>query len=296
MTSEIKKQITVLSGKGGTGKTTITAALAQLSSPISLLADCDVDAPNLHLLLNPANTSSEQFLSGKLAVKDPEKCENCGKCFDVCRFDAITPDFDINAVRCEGCGTCAWVCPTKAITIEIQPSGMIYEAWTRFGPLIHARLYIGAENSGKLVSKVIQKSHIKANQVNKKLIIVDGSPGIGCPVIAALTNAKLVIIVVEPTSTAIHDMKRTLELVQFFKLSAAIIINKATINKEHRTNIIDFCEEVNIPILGEIPYIMEIYKAMINRSTVLEHGITDLETPLNEIWQKIQDLIRLEGE
>lgn len=296
MTSNTKKQITVLSGKGGTGKTTITAALAQLSAPISLLADCDVDAPNLHLLLNPSNTSSERFMSGKLAVKDPEKCTNCGKCLEVCHFDAVSLDFEINSMRCEGCGACAWFCPTKAITMEIQPSGVVYEANTRFGPMVHASLDIGAENSGKLVSEVIQKSHIRANQLNKELVIVDGSPGIGCPVIAALTNAKLVIIVVEPTSTAIHDMKRTLELVHFFKLSPAIIINKASINEEQRTNIIDFCKEENIPILTELPYDLEIYKAMTNRKTVLEHGITELEVPLHEMWLRIQELLQLEGE
>ena len=293
MTTDSKKQITVLSGKGGTGKTTITAALAQLSSPISLLADCDVDAPNLHLLLNPKNISSKKFMSGKLAIKDLEKCTNCGKCLEVCHFDAVTLDFEINPIKCEGCGACAWFCPTKAITMEIQPSGMVYEAETRFGPMVHARLDIGAENSGKLVSEVIQKSHIKANLLNKKLVIVDGSPGIGCPVIAALTNAKLVIIVVEPTSTAVHDMKRTIELVQFFRLSPVIIINKATINEEQRTNIITLCEEENIPILGELPYNMEIYKAMTNRKTVLEHGINELEAPLNEMWLKIQDLMQL---
>ncbi|MFX1286351.1 MAG: 4Fe-4S binding protein [Promethearchaeota archaeon] len=293
MTENIKSQITVLSGKGGTGKTTITAVLAQLSAPRSLLADCDVDAPNLHLLMNPTNTSEERFMSGKLAIKDLEKCSNCGKCLEVCRFGAITADFDIKPMSCEGCGACAWICPTNAIKMEIQPSGKVYEANTRFGPMVHARLDIGAENSGKLVSEVIQKSHFKANQLNKDIVIVDGSPGIGCPVIAALTNAKLVIIVVEPTSTAIHDMKRTLELVQFFKLSPAIIINKASINEEQRSNIINFCKKRKIPILTEIPYNLEIYKAMINRKTVLEYGIEDLENPLNDMWLEIQELLQL---
>lgn len=295
MTSEAKKQITVLSGKGGTGKTTITAVLAQLSSPISLMADCDVDAPNLHLLLNPTNISSERFLSGKLAIKDNEKCDDCGKCFEVCRFDAITPENDIKAFNCEGCGACAWICPNKAIRMEIQPSGVIYEAKARFGPFVHARLDIGAENSGKLVSEVIQRSHIKANQLNKELIIVDGSPGIGCPVIAALTNATLVIIVVEPTTTAVHDMKRTIDLVRFFNLTPAVVINKATINEEQRSTIVDFCREEDIPILGEIPYNLEIYKAMVNRKTVLEHGIDELKAPLNEMWLKVKNLMQLKG-
>ncbi|MFX0014052.1 MAG: (4Fe-4S)-binding protein [Promethearchaeota archaeon] len=293
MTEKIKNQITVLSGKGGTGKTTITAVLAQLSASISLLADCDVDAPNLHLLLNPINTSEERFMSGKTAIIDPKKCVKCAKCLDVCRYGAVTSDFDIKSMSCEGCAACAWVCPSKAIMMEIRPSGIVYEAKTRFGPMVHARLDTGAENSGKLVSEVIQKSHFKAKEHHKDLIIVDGSPGIGCPVIAALTNAKLVIIVVEPTSTAIHDMKRILELVYFFNLPPVIIINKASINDEKRRNIIEFCKERHISILGEIPYNLEIYKAMINRKTVLEYGIKDLEDPLNKMWKKIQDLLQL---
>ncbi|MFX0051448.1 MAG: ATP-binding protein [Candidatus Hermodarchaeota archaeon] len=295
MTSEAKKQITVLSGKGGTGKTTITAALAQLSFPISLTADCDVDAPNLHLLLNPTNISSERILSGKLAIKDNEKCDNCGKCFEVCRFDAITPENEIIAFNCEGCGACDWVCPNEAIKMETQPSGVIYDAKGRFGPIIHARLDIGAENSGKLVSEVIQKSHSKANQLNKELIIVDGSPGIGCPVIAALANATLVVIVVEPTTTAIHDMKRIIDLVRFFNLTPTVIINKATINAQQRIAIIDFCREEEIPVLGEIPYNLDIYKAMVNRETVLEHGIDELKAPISDIWFKIKNLMQLKG-
>ncbi|MHA1227747.1 MAG: ATP-binding protein, partial [Candidatus Hodarchaeales archaeon] len=230
MTEKVLKQITVLSGKGGTGKTTITAALAQLSSPNSVVADCDVDVPNLHLLLDPHTISSDRFFSGKIAIKDPAKCINCGKCLEVCRFDVISTTFDIDPVRCEGCGACAWICPKKAITMETQASGTIYEAKSRFGSMVHARLDIGAENSGKLVNEVIRRSHDLAKKLDKDLVIVDGSPGIGCPVISSLTNATLVIIVVEPTSTAIHDMKRVLELVWFFKLQPAIIINKSTIN------------------------------------------------------------------
>ncbi|UCE13540.1 MAG: ATP-binding protein [Candidatus Heimdallarchaeota archaeon] len=296
MTSQVRKQITVLSGKGGTGKTTFTGALAQLSSPIALLADCDVDAPNLHLLLNPINTSSERFFSGKLAVKDESKCTSCGTCLDLCRFDGISSDFEIDPFHCEGCGVCAWACPDKAIVLEVQASGTIYEAKTRFGPLIHARLDIGAENSGKLVSEVIQKSHDNAHHLQKELIIVDGSPGIGCPVIAALANASLVIIVVEPTSTAIHDMKRTIELVRFFKLPLAVVINKATINEDQRVNIIRFCEDEGITILGELPYIMDIYRAMVNRQTVIEYGIQGLKDPLKEIWLKISNILDLNRE
>ena len=296
MTTDVKKQITVISGKGGTGKTTITAALAQLSSPYSIVADCDVDAPNLHLLLDPENISSERFLSGKLAIKNQDLCTKCGKCLKVCRFDAITMDLEIDPIRCEGCGACAWICPEKAITMEIQPSGTIYEAKTRFGSFIHAQLDIGAENSGKLVSEVIQRSHQKAHQLDKELVIVDGSPGIACPVIASLTNAKVVLIVVEPTTTAIHDMKRTLELASFFKIAAAIVINKTTINEEQRRNIVKFCKKGQIPIVGEFPYDMEIYQAMVNGHTVLEHKITPLIEPLKNMWSRIQEMVDLRSE
>jgi MinD superfamily P-loop ATPase len=292
VTTDKIKQITVLSGKGGTGKTTISAALAQLSAPLSLMADCDVDAPNLHLLLRPDNGSSTRFLSGKLAIKDDDKCIECGKCLEVCRFDAIDEVFNIDPLHCEGCGACAWICPEEAIKLEIQPSGTIYEAKTRFGPMVHALLDIGAENSGKLVSEVIQKSHEIANKSNKKLIIVDGSPGIGCPVIAALTNADIVIIVVEPTMTAIHDMIRVSELTQFFKLQSAVIINKATINIEQRDRIIEFCRNKGIPLLGELSYNLAIYKAMVNGETILEHGIQELDAPLNQIWKNISDLVQ----
>ena len=291
MTVDIKNQITVLSGKGGTGKTTITAVLAQLSSPFSIIADCDVDAPNLHLLLDPKNKSSERFMSGKLAIKNQDKCSECGKCLEVCRFDAISPELEVDSVRCEGCGACAWICPENAINMEIQPSGTIYEAQTRFGPFIHAQLDIGAENSGKLVSEVIQKSHEKAIKLNKELVLVDGSPGIACPVIASLTNAKLVLLVVEPTATAIHDMKRTLELADFFKLKVAIVINKSTINDEQRKIIVKFCHKEEIPIVGEFPYEMEIYQAMINGHTILEHQITPLIEPLNKMWSKLQEML-----
>jgi len=296
MTLDIKKQITVVSGKGGTGKTTITAVLAQLSSPFSIIADCDVDAPNLHLLLNPKNMSSERFMSGKLAIKNQDKCSECGKCHEVCRFDAISPELEVDPVRCEGCGACAWICPEEAIDMEIQPSGIIYEAETRFGSFIHAQLDIGAENSGKLVSEVIQKSHEKASKLNKELVIVDGSPGIACPVIASLTNARLVLLVVEPTTSAIHDMKRTLELTNFFKLQVAIVINKATINEEQRKNIIIFCNKEEIPIVGEFPYDLAIYQAMINGHTILEHRITPLIEPLKNMWSRIQEMIDLRSE
>jgi len=291
MATQGLKQVTVLSGKGGTGKTTITAALAQISSPLSLVVDCDVDAPNLHLLLSPNNLAENTFESGKLAIKNSSKCINCGKCLEICRFDAITPEFEIDDLACEGCGACAWICPTKAISMNLQSVGLIFYAETRFGPLVHAKLNIGAENSGKLVSEVIKRGHLKAKEFKKNFIFVDGSPGIGCPVIAALTNANLVIIVVEPTITAIHDMERIFELTQFFKLPSAIIINKADINKDQSVVIKNFCKEVKIPMLGEIPYNFNVYKAMVNGQTILEFGIKGVENQINQIWDHVQDIL-----
>ncbi len=291
LSNNVVKQITVLSGKGGTGKTTFTAALAQMSASTSILADCDVDAPNLHLLLNPENISSEEFRSGKIAIRDAEKCINCGKCLDVCRFNAISSTFDINTLDCEGCGACAWICPTKAITMDLQSSGTIYVANTRFSPFIHARLNIGAENSGKLVSAVVNRANDRAIELGKGLVIVDGSPGIGCPVIAALTNAYLAIIVVEPTSTAIHDMKRVIELVQFFKLKVAVIINKVDISEEQRKRIVDYCIESDIPIVGEFPYNMHFYKAMVQKETILEHKNLNLSETMDKVWIKIKEIL-----
>jgi MinD superfamily P-loop ATPase len=180
----------------------------------------------------PSTTQSEDFISGKIALKDDSKCIDCGKCLEVCRFNAISQDFSIIERRCEGCGVCAWMCPEKAITMEDQNTGMLYESTTRYGPMFHARLDIGGEISDKLVTAVIQRAHEKASQLKKELVIVDGSPGIGCPVIAALTNATLVLLVVEPTTTAIHDMKRTIELAAHFKLPVSIMVNKSTINEE----------------------------------------------------------------
>ena len=234
--------------------------------------------------------------NAEIAVKNPQKCTNCGKCLEVCRFDAISDDFKFNSFDCEGCGVCAWVCPTEAISLEIQPSGKVYDATTRFGPFVHARLDVGAENSGKLVSEVIRKSHIKAAQTNKELVIVDGSPGIGCPVVAALTNATLVVIVVEPTATAIHDMKRVIDLARFINLDTAVIINKSTINENQKLLIRNYCANEQIPILGELPYKMEFYQAMVNAKTILEYKIDGVEDPLNEIWAKIRNLLRLKNE
>jgi len=288
------QQITVLSGKGGTGKTSITAVLAQLADE-AILCDVDVDAANLHLILKPSTTLSEDFISGKIAIKDDSKCIDCGKCYEVCRFNAITPDFSIIERSCEGCGACAWVCPEKAITMKPQHAGMLYESTTRYGPMFHARLDIGGENSGKLVTAVIQRAHEKASELKKELVIVDGSPGIGCPVIAALTNATLVLLVVEPTTTAIHDMKRTIELATHFKLPVSIMVNKSTINEEQLEAIIRFANETpNVDIVGQISYDLRAYKAMTYAQTLLEADIPEFEKPLQELFsnlrKKLQEL------
>ena len=282
------QQITVLSGKGGTGKTSITAVLAQLADE-AILCDVDVDAANLHLILKPTTTLSEDFISGKIAIKDDSKCSDCGQCYEVCRFNAINSDFSIIERNCEGCGACAWVCPEKAITMDPQHAGMLYDSKTRYGPMFHARLDIGGENSGKLVTAVIQRAHDKASELKKELVIVDVSPGIGCPVIAALTNATLVLLVVEPTTTAIHDMKRTIELASHFKLPVSIMINKSTINEEQLKIIIDFANETqNVDVVGQISYDLRAYKAMTYGQTLLEADIPEFEKPLTQLWYNLK--------
>lgn len=284
------KQIVVLSGKGGTGKTSVSAALSQLAGDKAIFADCDVDAPNLHLILNPTNNKEETFYSGKLAIKDEESCINCGKCLEVCRFGSISADFKIDEMSCEGCGFCSYVCPEGAISMVPQISGQIFDATTRFGPFIHALLRVGGENSGKLVAAVIDRARKKTEDLDKEFLIVDGSPGVGCPVIAALSGANLVVMVTEPTKTAVHDMKRLSDLITHFKIKQAVVINKSTINLDQRNNIISYCEENDIPIVGEIPYNKQIYTAFVNGYTILEQDLSIESDSLTSIWEKIIEL------
>jgi MinD superfamily P-loop ATPase len=289
------KEIVVISGKGGTGKTSVTGCFAYLSGDKTVLADCDVDASDLHLLLKPEVISEENFLSSYLAVIDQEKCIKCGKCIEVCRFKAVElsgGDYKINSQNCEGCGYCSHVCPQVAIKLKMQNDGKLFVSKTRLNKtLFHAELGPGAENSGKLVAKVKNKAKKYARENNFETVLVDGSPGIGCPVISSLSGADYVVLVTEPTVSGAHDLKRVIGLVQKFKIKMGCIINKADINKELTEEIKKYLKEQNIELLAELPYDDVFTQAMIAEKTVAEVS-SDMSGKLGQAWNKIINSIR----
>lgn len=281
------KQITILSGKGGTGKTTITASFAALSEN-AVFADCDVDASNLHLLLNPEVKETTEFKGLKLALIDPERCTRCGLCMELCRFNAIE-DYTVDPVHCEGCKVCVVNCPVKAIDFVDRICGHAYISETRFGPMSHARLTPGMENSGKLVTLVRQNAQKLAEERDKTLVLVDGPPGLGCPVIASLANINASLIVVEPTLSGIHDLKRALQLLEHFKIDPMVIINKHDLNDDNSRDIAGFCNENQVPLVGKIPFDEEVTKAMVQRKTVLEYAPeSDVSKNIRKAWSNIR--------
>jgi len=280
------KQVLVISGKGGTGKTTLVAGFASLAGN-AVIADCDVDVPDLHIILQPRIQEEIPFYALKAPVKDESRCVECGRCREVCRFNAIDEDFNIIDLRCEGCGACAFICPVNAIEMTDREAGRIYISRTRFGPFVHAQLKIGEEASGKLVTEVKRKAKELAEKENKELILIDGSPGIGCPVIASLSGVDLALIVTEPTVSGIHDLERILDVTEHFKIKTSVCINKFDINEEKTNEIENFCNENGIPLLGKIPYDSSITRAMIELKTVIEFSSPKTSEQVKKIWSKI---------
>jgi MinD superfamily P-loop ATPase len=253
------KQLVILSGKGGTGKTTVAAGLAHLAHQTQtvVLADADVDAANLGLVLAPVNVETRDFTGGRIAEIDPEACIGCGHCAEVCRFDAIAQAGDhyaVNAIACEGCAACFYVCPAEAIRMVQQHAGTWSRAGTRYGPLYHAHLFAGHENSGKLVTLVKQQARLRALDDGADLLLVDGPPGIGCPVIAALSGADLALIVTEPTIAGAHDLERILGVAAHFDIQAAVLINKADLSPEQSGAIEATCATHDVSVIGRLPY------------------------------------------
>jgi len=246
------KQLLIISGKGGTGKTTVLGSFAALAQN-KVLADADVDAPNLHLLLQPKVLREEDYVGIKSPVKDDEKCTKCGLCEQHCRFDAIT-DLRINLRRCEGCGVCALVCPVEAISMQDEVTGTVYLSETRYGPMVHARLLAGAEASGKLVTQVRERAKETAARLASDLILIDGSPGIGCPVIASLAGVDAALAVTEPTPSGLHDLRRVLQVAAHFSVPAAVCVNKWDINPELTEEIEQAARGMNATPLGRIPF------------------------------------------
>ncbi|MCW4011107.1 MAG: ATP-binding protein [Candidatus Bathyarchaeota archaeon] len=265
------KQLTILSGKGGTGKTSITASFAVLAKN-AVVADCDVDAPDLHMLLHPEIMETRKFSVSKVAVIDNKKCTHCGLCRENCHFDAITTDLTVEVSACEGCGLCERVCPASAVTMVSRVSGESYVSKTAYGFMSHAMLYPGESNSGKLVTLVRQNARLLAEKENCNIVIIDGSPGIGCPVIASITGADAALVVTEPTLSGIHDLERVLKLLDHFNVVSFVCINMYDINTENTNQLLSFCKENGVEIVGLLPFDPEVTRALVNGKTVVEYA------------------------
>lgn len=290
------KEIVIISGKGGTGKTSIVASLAALAGNI-VLADCDVDAADLHLLMRPEIKEEHDFSGGKQARIVGERCIGCGRCAEVCNFSAVTFDgpanevlektYAIDPVSCEGCGVCFHFCPANAIEFEDAVNGQWFVSDTRFGPLVHAKLGPAQENSGKLVSLIRKQAKQIATERKKDFIIVDGSPGIGCPVIASITAADLVLVVTEPTISARHDLERVVELTGHFKIPTVVCINKCDINLKMTEEIVRKMKDMNIAVIGQIPYDVSVTKAQVAGQSIIEYSSNGLSDRIKSLWQAL---------
>lgn len=283
------KEILVISGKGGTGKTSLTAAFAHLAAN-HVICDLDVDAPDMHLILKPQNTRKTEFVSGHEAVIDPDKCAACGICREMCRYDAVNEKngvYTINPLKCEGCKVCVAFCPVEAISFPDRYCGQWYVSDTRFGPMVHAQLLPGEENSGLLVSLLRKKARELAEEKGLSLILSDGTPGIGCPVIASLSGTTLAVIVTEPTPSGRHDLERVAELCTHFNVPAGIIINKCDLNDREAKAIENFGAENKFTLLGKLPHDPAITRAMIAGKAVTEYSKNEFSGQLTVIWEKI---------
>ena len=283
------KEAVVISGKGGTGKTSITSSFAVLGGTSLVIGDCDVDADDMHLMLNPDYAGCEEFRSGFIAAIDSDACSGCGRCMEICRFRAVTNDdgiFGINELNCEGCGYCAEICPVSAISMKEASVGNVYHSTIRTGArMIHARLKPGADNSGKLVAKVKKDAREAAAKAGKNLILIDGSPGIGCPVVSSLTGADYVLLVTEPTKSGVHDVRRVYELVKKFRIRAGLIINKHDLNNDLTAELESFAEEENIKLIYKLPYDENFTKALTAGVTVAEFETGGLDKMMTDAWE-----------
>jgi len=280
------KQLAIVSGKGGTGKTTVAAAFASLAKN-KVMVDCDVDAADLHLLLKPKVLIQEKYFGGRSPHVDLIKCTQCGLCTEVCRFNTIDHGL-VNPISCEGCGFCSHICPESAIAMEEAFSGDWFVSDTSYGPFVHARLGIGEENSGKLVTVVRRKAVEIAKEKDLGLILIDGPPGIGCPVTASLTGVNLVLAITEPTLSGIHDLERILKLSDHFKIPSVVCINKFDINLENTAQIASHCEKNSSRLVGKIPYEPRVVEALVQRKTVMDHPCNEVQGVLRKMWQTLE--------
>ena len=267
-------EIAVISGKGGTGKSSVSAAFATMQSHV-VLADCDVDAANLYLLFHPTHEKEEVFVSVYKAVIDKDICTNCGTCIDYCRFDAIHEidgEVLINETSCDGCKLCSRICPMEAISMMPEDKSRMYSGTFRNGKMVYGRLSPGEENSGRLVDMVREEAKLVARDNHIETIIIDGPPGIGCPVISTITGVNQVVIVTEPTLSGLHDLKRTIEVTSKFKLTTSVIINKCDLNSEMTSEIEFYCNSLDVNVIAKLPFDRVVVDAMINCKSVIEYA------------------------
>ncbi len=293
-------EVVVISGKGGTGKTSVLASFASLAGQ-AVLADCDVDAADLHLVLAPEILERHEFSGGSQAGIRPDACTGCGRCREVCRFEAIgeragaaeasRPIFRVDPVACEGCGLCQRVCPAGAIDFGPAVNGEWYISRTRCGPMVHAKLGVAAENSGKLVSLVRRHARRIAEENQLGLVLVDGSPGIGCPVIASITGASLVLIVTEPTLSGLHDLRRVAGLARHFGIPARVCVNKWDLNCDVALQIEQWATEYGLPVAGRLRYDQLVTRAQIQRQSVVEYASDGIAADIRHLWKNVLEVL-----
>jgi MinD superfamily P-loop ATPase len=282
------KELVVLSGKGGTGKTTIVGSFAALAKN-KVLCDCDVDAADLHLLLKPQIKETHEFRSGQAAIIDEKLCTRCGLCEEVCRFDAIK-DLKVDPTACEGCGFCFHVCPAEAISLHENMAGHWFVSDTKYGPLVHARLGVAQENSGKLVNVVRQNARSIAQREGLEYIITDGPPGIGCPVISSLSNANMALLITEPTLSAVHDLERVVGVCQHFGVPALVCVNKYDLNEDNTGIIEKFCRNQRIEVVSKIPYENKVSESIAEGVPLVEYMDNGASKEIKSLWETISEL------
>ena len=297
------KELVVISGKGGTGKTSVVAAFASLAKR-AVLADCDVDAADLHLVLEPEVLQRHDFIGGKKARIDSDQCMSCGRCQAVCRFkassmtgpgnDLVSKTYRIDPLACEGCGVCVGVCPVSAVALEPTTAGEWFVSHTRYGPMVHARLGVAADNSGKLVSTVRTAASDLAKQHGLGLVIVDGPPGIGCPVIASLTGASLAVVVTEPTLSGLHDLERVAELTRHFGIPTLVCVNKWDINPDLTERIERKSVAMGLQVAGRLRYDGAVTAAQILKQTVIEHSALGVSEDMTKFWATVSAALEVE--
>jgi len=291
------REIVIISGKGGTGKTSLSASFAYLAEQDAVVCDCDVDAANMHLLLDANFKEQSDFYSGEIAVIDPEACTNCGDCFEVCRFDAITKETDfhvVDPISCEGCHYCSRICPDDAIEMVTQKAGDVFVSDIKNGAkMVHAKLGFGAENSGKLVSKVKRVAKELALKEDKAYVITDGSPGIGCPVISSLSGANLVVLVTEATVSGLHDLKRVYELTKTFNLKVVCVINKYDLNRDITNKIRAYLKSEDVPLLASLGYDETFTKAVSVAKPIVEFDANcEISKQIKLSWNNIKNILK----